>query len=85
MSTEFENAVAELSTQGFREVVVRGAMRQATFFAVGARLAQVTGTNISYIQHGTPWASDALRIAVHHPKDRSFQSTPEPTSPWRSV
>ncbi|MGH3874696.1 MAG: SAVED domain-containing protein [Pseudonocardiaceae bacterium] len=68
MSAELDRAVARLSTQRLRDVVVRGAMRQATFFAVGARLAQVTGTNITYIQHGTPWPSDAPRVAVPPPE-----------------
>lgn len=68
MSTALDNAVAGLSAQGLRDVVVRGAMRQATFFAVGARLAQVTGTNITYVQHGTPWPSDAPRVAVPPPE-----------------
>jgi hypothetical protein len=68
MSNDLDTATARLSAQGLRDVVIRGDMRQATFFTVGARLAQVTGTNITYIQHGTPWPSDAARVAVPAPE-----------------
>ncbi|MCA2178979.1 SAVED domain-containing protein [Nonomuraea glycinis] len=64
MSNDIDDAVARLRSQGFKDVVVRGAMRQATFFTVGARLAQVTGTNVSHVRFGMPWASNAPRIAV---------------------
>lgn len=49
MSDDIDQAVSSLSAQGLTDIVVRGAMRQATFFAVGARLAQVTGTTITYV------------------------------------
>jgi hypothetical protein len=68
MSNDLDTATTCLSAQGLQDVVIRGDMRQATFFTVGARLAQVTGTNITYIQHGTPWPSDAARVAVPAPK-----------------
>ncbi|MEU8422134.1 SAVED domain-containing protein [Micromonospora sp. NPDC048835] len=73
MSTQLDNAVVRLSAQGLRDIVVRGAMRQATFFTVGARLSQVTGTNITYIQNGTPWPSDAPRIAISPPTQAVIQ------------
>lgn len=68
MSNDLDTAAARLSGQGLRDVVVRGDMRQATFFTVGARLAQVTGTHITYIQYGAPWPSDAARVAVPPPE-----------------
>lgn len=68
MSNDIDDAVARLSAQGLHNVVIRGAMRQATFFTVGARLAQVTGTNIAYVQQGTPWASDFPRVSVPEPQ-----------------
>lgn len=68
MSSELDSAVSSLTAQGSTDVVVRGAMRQATFFTVGARLAQVTGTTIAYVQHGTPWPSNAPRVPVPAPQ-----------------
>jgi hypothetical protein len=68
MSDDIDRAVAHLVAQGLNNVVVRGAMRQATFFTVGARLAQVTGTTITYVQHGTPCSSNAPRIPVPLPQ-----------------
>lgn len=68
MSTDLDTAATRLSAQGLRDIVIRGDMRQATFFTIGARFAQVTGTNITYIQHGTPWPSDAARIPVPPPE-----------------
>lgn len=67
MSADLDQAVDTLVAQGLTDVVVRGAMRQATFFAVGARLAQVTGTTLTYVQHGVPWPSDATRVPVPAP------------------
>jgi len=67
MSNDIDRAVSTLDTQGHTDILVRGAMRQATFFTIGARLAQVTGTTITYIQHGTPWPSNAQRIPVPAP------------------
>lgn len=64
MSTEIDEAVATLRDSGHRNILIRGAMRQATFFAVGARLAQVTGMTVTYAQSGTLWSSDSLRVDV---------------------
>jgi hypothetical protein len=68
MSADIDNAVAQLASHGLRDVVIRGAMRQATFFAIGARLGQTTGTTITYVQHGTPWPSNAPRVTVSEPQ-----------------
>ncbi|MDT4995303.1 MAG: hypothetical protein QOC94_2760 [Actinoplanes sp.] len=61
MSTELDAATSQLRASGHRDVLVRGAMRLGTFFAVGARLAQVTGINVHYARHGTMWSSTAPR------------------------
>jgi hypothetical protein len=68
MSGDLDEAAARLAAKGLRDVVIRGEMRQATFFAVGARLAQVTGTKITYLQHSTPWPSDAVWVAIPAPE-----------------
>ncbi|SRR6266545_2695294 len=64
MSTELDGAVAALHDAGHRDILIRGAMRQATFFTIGARLAQVTGTTVSYLQNRVLWSSDSPRADV---------------------
>lgn len=64
MDTELQAAVHALQDDGHRDVLVRGKMRLGTFFTVGARLAQVTGINISYDHYGTVWSSNTPRIPV---------------------
>jgi len=70
MQRELTAAAQQLRTRGHRRVHVRGAMRLGTFFITGHALAQVTGMDISYLQHGTLWSSDASRVAVRTPKQR---------------
>jgi hypothetical protein len=53
MSADLDSAAAHLSAQGQRDVHVRGAVRQATFFAVGAQLAQVTPGRAPTRRYGT--------------------------------
>lgn len=67
MSDELREAVVRLRQAGVRDVLVRGALRQATFFAVGAELAQVTGQTVSYVQHGELWSSASPRRSVPSP------------------
>jgi hypothetical protein len=72
MSRDIDRAVTQLTTAGLRNIVLRGAMRQATFFTIGARLAQVTGTTLTYVQHHTPWPSNAQRVPIAAPETRSI-------------
>jgi hypothetical protein len=58
MAAELDAAAARLRAARHRRILVRGALRQATFFAVGAALRQVTGVEIAYVQHGHLWSSD---------------------------
>lgn len=67
MANELQAAVARLRSAGSQDILVRGALRQATFFLVGAQLAQVTGRTVSYIQHGVLWSSSSQRIPVPPP------------------
>ncbi|MCR3753714.1 hypothetical protein LX88_007723 [Lentzea californiensis] len=64
MASELERAVGRLRDDGVRDVLVRGAMRQATFFLVGAKLAHVTGRTVSYLQQRDLWASNAPFVPV---------------------
>jgi hypothetical protein len=61
MSSELDIAINQLRDDGHREVMLRGAMRLATFFTVGARLARVTGVTVHYARDGAVWSSSARR------------------------
>ncbi len=69
MSNDIDQAVGTLTAQGHADIVLRGFMRQATFFTVGARLAQVSGTTITYLQNGNAWASNAKHVSVPAPSN----------------
>ncbi|MCG5435385.1 SAVED domain-containing protein [Micromonospora foliorum] len=69
MSDEIDQAVETIALQGPKDIVLRGYMRQATFFTVGARFAQVTGTTITYLQNGAAWASNAKHVPVLAPSN----------------
>jgi hypothetical protein len=58
MASELDAAAARLRAAGHRRILVRGALRQASFFAVGAALRQVTGVELAYVQRGQLWSSD---------------------------
>lgn len=64
MADELDAAVGRLRDDRVRDVLVRGAMRQATFFLVGTRLAHVTGRTVSYLQQRELWTSDAPFVPV---------------------
>jgi hypothetical protein len=68
MAAELDTAVARLRAAGHRRILVRGALRQATFFAVGAALRQVTGVELAYVQRSQLWSSD-------HAADRQTRLT----------
>jgi hypothetical protein len=55
---ELRHAVAELRTVGCQRVLVRGAMRLASWFTVGFECAGVTGITVACQQQGRLWASD---------------------------
>ncbi|MFE9748314.1 SAVED domain-containing protein [Saccharothrix saharensis] len=76
MADELREAVTRLRQAGVRDVLVRGALRQATFFAVGAELAQVTGRAVSYVQHGVLWSSASPRRPVPTPSVRRIELGP---------
>ncbi|MEV4348899.1 SAVED domain-containing protein [Actinoplanes sp. NPDC049596] len=67
MSNDIDQAVETIALLGHKDIVLRGFMRQATFFTVGARFAQVSGTTITYLQNGDAWASNAKHVAVPAP------------------
>jgi SMODS-associated and fused to various effectors sensor domain len=67
MAGDLSNAVSRLKAADAQDVLVRGALRQATFFLTGALLAHVTGKTVSYVQQGVLWSSNASRTPVPPP------------------
>lgn len=55
---QLRRAVEELHAVGCQRVLVRGAMRLASWFAVGFECAGVTGITVACQQQGRLWASD---------------------------
>jgi hypothetical protein len=64
MADDLAIAGQRLEAAGLRSILVRGALRQATFFLVGASLPAVRGTTLSYLQNRELWSTDAQRIAI---------------------
>lgn len=62
MTDDMDRIAAEIEDRGIRSVMVRGAMRQATFFKVGTALPQTRNFQLVYQQGQQVWAtSDAKR------------------------
>lgn len=64
MDDELTDAVAAVRDSGHDRVLVTGALRQATFFLVGHKLAGVTGMTVTSVQGNVPWPSDAPVTAM---------------------
>ncbi|WP_158264265.1 SAVED domain-containing protein [Amycolatopsis sp. CA-126428] len=67
MARDLNDAVNRLKSAGAQDILVRGALRQATFFLAGAQLAHVTGKTVSYVQQGALWSSNTPRKPVPPP------------------
>lgn len=59
MRPELSEAAGTIRSQGFNDVMVRGALRLPSWFAVGAALADVAGFRVSCVQQGVVWSSTA--------------------------
>ncbi|MFD1147881.1 SAVED domain-containing protein [Saccharothrix hoggarensis] len=68
MEQEIVDAAAALEESGWRSTVVRGAMRQATFFRVGAALPSVRGHTLRYLQGHHLWSTDARKVPIPVPQ-----------------
>ena len=64
MAEEVNATAGRLESDGWKDILVRGAMRQATAFLVGAALPDVRGHRLHYMQRGQEWSTDAPRVAV---------------------
>jgi hypothetical protein len=64
---ELTEAAAALESQGWTSTLVRGAMRQATFFRVGTALPAVRGHTLRYLQGRQLWSTDTAKKPVPAP------------------
>lgn len=59
MGPDLANAAAEIRRRGYREVLVEGAMRLPSWFAVGVHFPDVKGWRVSCVQRDDVWDSSA--------------------------
>ena len=64
MAEEVGAAAGRLEAAGWTDILVRGAMRQATAFLVGTALPDVRRHRLHYMQRGQEWSTDATRVVV---------------------
>ena len=67
------DAAATLEEQGWTSTLIRGAMRQATFFRVGTVLPAVRQHTLRYLRGPQVWSTDAPRASISEPR---VQRTP---------
>jgi hypothetical protein len=58
MHPELRAAAERLGNAGTMKVLVRGAMRLATQFAVGTELSRTAGFDLSWVQRGARWSTE---------------------------
>jgi hypothetical protein len=68
MDQELTEAAATLEAEGWTSTLVRGAMRQATFFRVGTALSGVRQHTLRYLQGGQLWSTDTPKTPVAAPQ-----------------
>jgi hypothetical protein len=64
MDRDLTSAAAALERAGWRSTLVRGALRQATFFRVGTVLPAVRNHTLHYIQGPQPWSTDTPKAPI---------------------
>ena len=65
MDGDLASAAAALENAGWRSTLVRGALRQATFFRVGTVLPAVRNHTLRYVQGPQPWSTDTPKAPIH--------------------
>jgi SMODS-associated and fused to various effectors sensor domain len=64
MDHDLTSAAAALENAGWRSTLIRGALRQATFFRVGTVLPAVRHHTLRYIQGPQPWSTDTPKAPI---------------------
>ncbi|MFJ7212835.1 SAVED domain-containing protein [Amycolatopsis sp. NPDC098790] len=73
MDRELATTAAMIENEGWSTTVVRGSMRQATFFRVGTALPQVRQHTLHYVQRGETWSTNATKVPLGEPILRRTQ------------
>jgi hypothetical protein len=73
MDQELMAAAATIENEGWTSTIIRGSMRQATFFRVGAALPHVRQHTLHYLQRGHTWSTNATKAAIPQPATRRTQ------------
>jgi hypothetical protein len=68
MDRDISQAAATLENAGWRATLVRGALRQATFFRVGTALPTVRQHTLRYFQFDELWSTDAPKTPIAPPQ-----------------
>lgn len=68
MNRDVSQAAITLENDGWYSTLVRGALRQATFFRVGAALPDVRGHVLRYLQGKQLWSTDAPKTPIGAPE-----------------
>ena len=64
---QIQTAAAALENDGWTSTLVRGAMRQATFFRIGAALPRTRQHTLRYVQGDQTWSTDAAKAHTDPP------------------
>lgn len=67
MDREIADAAATIERDGWTSVLLRGAMRQATFFRIGTALPAVRQHTLHYMQRGQRWSTNAPKLPIDDP------------------
>lgn len=73
MDHEVTQAATTLEERGWHSVLIRGSMRQATFFRVGIALPAVRQHTLRYRQGRQLWSTDAPKAAIDPPQTTTTQ------------
>lgn len=68
MDRDLADAAETLEGQGWRSTLVRGEMRQATFFRVGTALPAVRQHTLRYLQSRQLWSTDTPKSPIGAPR-----------------
>lgn len=68
MDNDIAAAAADLEALGWKSTLVRGALRQATFFRVGTALPAVRQHTLRYFQFGELWSTDTTKAPISTPE-----------------
>lgn len=73
IETDIRSTAASLEADGWTSTLVRGAMRQATFFRVGIALPRTRQHELHYVQGDQSWSTDAAKPQLMAPTVTTYE------------